>query len=377
MPPTLRPNEPDASKRRMRCYLYQSDGASPLARGTDLTGALWIAQGTSEFTVAAAGTMTNDSRTLSFTAITFTASSTTDELTATAHGLQNLDLVQVTNSGGALPTGLAASTNYWVIPVDANNVKLATSLANAIAGTAIDLTTNGTGTNQVISVAASVRYLDGSWTYEATQSELNFEGSEFSLLVSKSGTLQEDIFTASMSDRPEAVYVDGPTFIQSETDATKMVVQFPWFDAAGRPGATAPVKTEISIHALGGSWANPTNDAALVSATAGMVELALTTAELGTAGPFWVKASKTGYRDVYVLCHVSSTTVGQDVWSTVLEGSHTAGDLMRGEISLLGGAVGDFTTNTFNFKSLDLSKVRWTGVVDATGRKSITPGDLT
>ena len=377
MPPKFRPNEPDNAKRRMRCYIYQPDGATPLPRGTDLTGAMWIAQGTSEFTAAASGTMTNDSRTLSFAAITFTASSVTDELTATGHGLQKLDLIQVQNTGGALPAPLAASTNYWIIYIDANNVKFASSLANAIAGTFIDLTTNGTGTNQIISVAGSVRYLDGSWTYEATQSELDFEGSEFSLLVSKSGTVQEDIFTATMEDRPQAISIEGPTFIIGQTDTTKMVVKFPWFDAAGRPGSTAPANTEVQLHKSGGSWANVTNAPALVSAVAGAVELSLTSAELDTAGPFWIHASKSGYRDVFVLCDVSSTSPGQDVFSTVLEGSHTAADLVRLIVAMVFGQAADFTTPTANYKSIDASKTRATVTYDPTGRKTATVGDLT
>lgn len=84
---------------------------------------------------------------LAFTDFTFTADSTTEQALATAHGLNTGDgPIQVSNSGGALPTGLSAATNYWVIKVDANHLKFATNLSNALAGTAIDLTTNGTGT---------------------------------------------------------------------------------------------------------------------------------------------------------------------------------------------------------------------------------------
>jgi hypothetical protein len=46
---------------------------------------------------------------------------------------------------GVLPTGLSASTTYWAIVVSPTVFKLATSRANALAGTAIDLTTNGGG----------------------------------------------------------------------------------------------------------------------------------------------------------------------------------------------------------------------------------------
>lgn len=48
-------------------------------------------------------------------------------------------------SGYALPAPLVSGTVYYAIAVSATSLKLATSLANARAGTAIDLTTQGTG----------------------------------------------------------------------------------------------------------------------------------------------------------------------------------------------------------------------------------------
>ena len=46
---------------------------------------------------------------------------------------------------GVLPTGLSGGTTYWAIVSDPNTFKLATTRANALAGTAIDLTSNGGG----------------------------------------------------------------------------------------------------------------------------------------------------------------------------------------------------------------------------------------
>lgn len=80
---------------------------------------------------------------------TFTAVAATDLCTAAAHGLQTGDAVQVTNSGGGLPAGLVISVTYYVIKVSADTFKLATTPANATAGTAIDLTTAGTGTQTI------------------------------------------------------------------------------------------------------------------------------------------------------------------------------------------------------------------------------------
>lgn len=80
-----------------------------------------------------------------------TVTAATDEITITAHGMSTGDgPFYVSNSGGALPSPLAANTSYWVIKVDADNIKLATSKANALASTAIDLTTAGTGTQTLL-----------------------------------------------------------------------------------------------------------------------------------------------------------------------------------------------------------------------------------
>jgi hypothetical protein len=53
---------------------------------------------------------------------------------------------------GTLPSGLATATDYYVIPYqfkETPRLYLATSLDNAIAGTAIDITTSGSGTHTI------------------------------------------------------------------------------------------------------------------------------------------------------------------------------------------------------------------------------------
>ena len=82
--------------------------------------------------------------------IAFTATAATDQLAATAHGFgTGSGPLIVTNSGGALPAGLSATTRYWAILVDANTIKLATSRPNAMAGIAVDITGAGTGTHSI------------------------------------------------------------------------------------------------------------------------------------------------------------------------------------------------------------------------------------
>lgn len=75
-------------------------------------------------------------------AVTFTAA-VTDICTAVAHGYAT-GLRAAATTTGTLPAGLSA-INYWIIKIDADTFKLATSAANALAGTAVDITDTGTG----------------------------------------------------------------------------------------------------------------------------------------------------------------------------------------------------------------------------------------
>jgi len=63
-----------------------------------------------------------------------------DVFTKTAHALYQAQQVRITTLGTPMPGGISRNTNYYVIVVTANTFKLATSVTNAIAGTAIDIT---------------------------------------------------------------------------------------------------------------------------------------------------------------------------------------------------------------------------------------------
>jgi hypothetical protein len=91
----------------------------------------------------------------------FTADNATEQFTIAAHGLQTGDgPFQVSNGGGALPAGLAAATDYWIIRVDANTFKLATSLALALAGTNLLIGDDGTGVQTLSDTVTTVRPQD-------------------------------------------------------------------------------------------------------------------------------------------------------------------------------------------------------------------------
>src|SRR6266446_8844974 len=65
----------------------------------------------------------------------------------TAHGFITADGPVFITTTGTLPGGVTADQDYWLIKFDAHKVSLATSRANALAGTKVDLTSGGTGTH--------------------------------------------------------------------------------------------------------------------------------------------------------------------------------------------------------------------------------------
>jgi len=67
-------------------------------------------------------------------------------VTLNGHGLETGDSVFLTTTG-ALPTGLTANTIYYAIKIDANTFNLATTFANANAGTKIATSGTQSGTH--------------------------------------------------------------------------------------------------------------------------------------------------------------------------------------------------------------------------------------
>jgi len=103
------------------------------------------------------------------TADAFTADAASDTLTRTTLNSrwQRGDTMRVSTTG-TLPAGLVVATDYYLIPVIAPGVnpgtfKLATTYANAQAGTAIDITTAGSGTHTATRTAQARYTCDGAF----------------------------------------------------------------------------------------------------------------------------------------------------------------------------------------------------------------------
>lgn len=107
----------------------------------------------------------------------FSADSLTDTITvANGNNYFTGKSVMVSSIGGTLPSPLNASSVYYIIFLSTNSYKLASSYANAMAGTSIDLTDNGSGTLSIISTG--VVYLQPNangqiYTYSSLDHSVN------------------------------------------------------------------------------------------------------------------------------------------------------------------------------------------------------------
>jgi len=96
-------------------------------------------------------------------ALPFTAVAATDICTGKGRNLMDGTCVRLSNSGGALPAGLAANTDYYVVSASGATFKLAAMAG----GAAIDITDTGTGTHFVgvvpRPILQAILFLIGQW----------------------------------------------------------------------------------------------------------------------------------------------------------------------------------------------------------------------
>jgi hypothetical protein len=132
-------------------YLLSGHAVSAAATVVPATVVLLDVIGYYRVTTVTTTTAQATTNTITTRNATFTADAGTDIMTYTSttsipSNLLTGTRVQVSTTT-TLPSPLVAATNYYLIKVSDTTFKLATSYANAIAGTAIDITTAGTGTH--------------------------------------------------------------------------------------------------------------------------------------------------------------------------------------------------------------------------------------
>ena len=146
-------------------YKYLASATAVSAAATVVPGILKLVDVIGFYRVTSVTTTTAQAttNTLGF-GDTFTADAGTDIITMTSttnipSNILTGTRVRLTTTT-TLPAGLALATDYYVINVTDSTFKLATSYANAIAGTAIDITSAGTGTHTMSRLLP--RYTNGA-----------------------------------------------------------------------------------------------------------------------------------------------------------------------------------------------------------------------
>jgi len=127
-------------------YVIKRDNSIIRLAATAAAAAVGVGQTAVNLTAVGTGTQT-----LTVTALDFT----TDTITIPSHGFLQGELVQYDSQGQTVINGLTTATPYYIIFVDGDNIKLATTPENAIAGTAINLIASpaGVGTHKLTSLS--------------------------------------------------------------------------------------------------------------------------------------------------------------------------------------------------------------------------------
>ena len=136
---------------------------------------------------------------------TFTVTIATPAVfTLASHALITGSQVYLTTTG-ALPTGLAANTNYFVVSTGANTFNLATTFANAIAGTVIATSGSQSGVHTLVhapyGVASSTTFSLPNLTGR-TPVGIDTTQTEFNTLGETGGAKTHTLTTAEIPAHP-------------------------------------------------------------------------------------------------------------------------------------------------------------------------------
>ncbi|HTM19696.1 MAG TPA: hypothetical protein VL172_04285 [Kofleriaceae bacterium] len=277
--------------------------------------------------------------------------STTDVITVTSHGLANLSgPYQISKGAGAtLPGNVKDATNYWVIVTGTDTFKLASSRANAVAGTAVDISSNGSGTlnfhdrpqrtaymfingpreRRVPGLTSAARGLavgssDGPWNLTSTGS--------FSVLVgSKSITL--GVTAAAFPDASQATPAQVVSWLNANMGFRSVAFAF----RASSAGVPDPAGLRVAIVALPDEDRRPlricgtANDCwtgqALSTVTTAMSYTATTfngvAASTSYAANSWLNYADPSKRDPRVTWSTGNVVYQLDDVATVQPGTYT------------------------------------------------------
>jgi hypothetical protein len=131
--------------------LARVTNTSSVASGSNVTFTATFGAGTGTGSIVEAGVFNKSSSSVLIFDGDTAVDDASNRITYTAHGLTTGDKITYTDGGGTSVVGLTDGGTYYIIRIDANTIKLATTYAFATAGspTAIAIT-SGVGANHKI-----------------------------------------------------------------------------------------------------------------------------------------------------------------------------------------------------------------------------------
>lgn len=141
----------------------------------------------------------------------------TDVITVTGHPY-NTGAKVYYSAGTAAVGGLTTATAYYVISASANTIKLATTLANALAGTAINLTSTGTGT-QTLTFIMETRFSNNLYVNNSTPDGLTLASTGTSQIAN---TARDGVIT-SVADAAHTASVAAGVIVYTSLTAPRTV----------------------------------------------------------------------------------------------------------------------------------------------------------
>ena len=178
----------------------------------------------------------------------------TDIVTTTSNNFYWTGLKVLLSSSVTMPTGLSSGTEYYIIAVSDSTFKLATSLANAIAGTAVDITAVGSGTmtvtpytfnNALFNVPARVQNINNSVDVNYSTNTITVSSSDF--------VADTDFFYTGLKLKVYSIGTPLPTGLVQGTDYYVIKLTTTTFQLA-ESMTDASTGTAIDLTEVSGTW---------------------------------------------------------------------------------------------------------------------------
>lgn len=251
------------------CATKEYNGSVKFSNGTDYYTSIAFAKVKTQFTnsdtrivlndgygslFSASGTVYCKGQAITYTKAigptrtqTFTADAGTDVFTANAHGLIDTNTIIVTNSGGALPTGLTSGATYYIITATANTFQL--SLTSG--GAAINITDAGTGTHSLSSTADVLTgcTIPGAGSPYAVD-EIVTQSSASSLSANPKATVLESCFekmhASGVTIAKHAIYYSVTASVADPTDIDDFASSGAGSELFGKYGRVTAMKSLLT-----------------------------------------------------------------------------------------------------------------------------------